>query len=190
MIFNATDNPADGYNGFGQGAGSGGNIYSTGILFADYITNAIRTDFSSPQNIGEIRIFTGHGYDGESARSFVNCKLEYSTDQVSFVTIVVPNSENSSNVHTTVIGNIISTYGTGFSNVISRIYDTTSGILAGDVRSLRCTFYRVGWEGEFRPTSTAAEGTVVREIDVIQIPEPVVFCFIGLAGIFFLLRSE
>lgn len=187
MLFNATGTN-DGYNGYGAGAGGGGNIYAAGVLFMDYAVATVRSDFAVPSSIREVRVFAGHGSDGMSSRSFVNCKLEYSTDQVNFDPII---ASPTTNMYGTFIGDHITNHsdGTGvaFSNLLTRVYDTTGADLASNVRSLRYTFYVVGWDKEFRPVATAAEGTVAREIDVIGIPEPAC-ALLAVVGLAFLRR--
>ncbi len=156
MLFNASNS----YHGYGPGAvGGGENMYDAGVLFQDYTVCTVRTDFASAKTVTQIVIYAGHGCAGQgSSRSWINCDIEFSADGSSFTFF--------KNMKTGKIGDFISSYGDGFSNVMARLCDTEGTYLANNVMSVRYIFYPVGWDGEFRPPATAAESTVCREIDV------------------------
>lgn len=173
MLFNATGNPSDGYNGYGAGADG---IYGAGVIFQDYQAPVVQTDFEAPKAINEIRVFSGH----QDGRAFVNCAISFSTDGITFNQFIIPGITNLQMGAGP--GDQITNYGTRYSNCLARVYNTDGSAIASNVKAIQYKFYDCSFGTEFRPIDNGAQGTVAREIDVIGVPEPVTFGLIGLIG--------
>ena len=158
-LFNAT---SDG--GYGVGFSDGK------VLFADDKLQTSLTILDAPATISEIRVFGGGHGDG---RCFVNCKIYFSADGVTYTRFVVPGTTNlmigSGN------GDDINNYSADLNNAMARVYCTDGTPLAENVRYIKLVFRPASTSGsimELYPSYDVTMNPVVREIDILGTPEP------------------
>ncbi|MCK5853437.1 hypothetical protein KAH27_10455, partial [bacterium] len=158
-LFNATSN-----GGYGVGFSDGK------VLFNDNQLNTSETILDAPATISEIRVFGGGHGDG---RCFINCKIYFSTDGVTYTHFIVPGTTNlmigAGN------GDDINNYTADINNAMARVYCTDGTPLAENVRYIKLVFRPASTSGsimELYPSSDAILSPVVREIDIIGTSEP------------------
>ena len=153
-LFNATSN------------GEYGVGYSNSkVLFADNQLNISKTVFATPATINEIRLFGGGHNDG---RSFVNCKIYFSTDGETYTRFIVPGTTNL--MIGAGEGDDINNHMANIDNAMARVYCTDGTPLAKNVRYVKLVFRPASTTGnimELYPSSDAIISPVLREIDII-----------------------
>ena len=158
-LFNATSS-----GGYGTG-------YSEGkVLFADSQLNISKTVFDAPSTINEIRVFGGGHGDG---RCFVNCKIYFSVDGVTYTRFIVPGTTNL--MIGSGDGDDINNYTADIANAMARVYCTDGTPLAENIRYVKLVFRPASTAGsimELYPSSDVIMSPVVREIDIIGSSEP------------------
>jgi len=144
-----------------------------GVLLADSQSMVIHCNFDSPKSIEEINIFAG----AEDTRLFNDCEIYFSktgTSDSNYQRYIIPGSTNLGFGNW---GDSAAPY--KFYNSVARVYTTTGEPLETSVTSVKLVLTLCCDLPNDMKKQNVGGSSVINEIDIIGIPEPVTIYYLS-----------